>query len=123
MESIVTKYKLEPYLKLSHELTHARYDEKSGKWFVTVKRPSKANAGQFDEVEDDADLLYMATGILSRWKWPDVDGLKEFKGTLVHSANWNLGGKTWQDDIKDWHDKSIAVVGLVSRTSVVFNRF
>lgn len=113
MESIVAKYKLEPYLNLSHELTHARYDEQSGKWHVTIKRPSGTEPGQFEEFEDDADLLFMGTGILSRWKWPDIDGLHEFKGPLVHSANWNLGGKTWEEDAKDWHDKSIAVIGLV----------
>ena len=115
----MAKYKLEPYLKLNHELTHARYDEATGKWFVKIKRPSSAESGQFEEFEDDANLLLMANGILSRWKWPDIDGLKEFKGTLVHSANWNLGGKTWEEDAKDWHDKSVAVVGLVSAAVIL----
>ncbi|PSR73745.1 hypothetical protein PHLCEN_2v10435 [Hermanssonia centrifuga] len=53
-------------------------------------------------------------GILSRWSWPDIDGLKNFKGTLVHSANWDLGGATWEDDAKDWQDKNVAVIGLGS---------
>lgn len=116
LESIVARYKLEPYLNLSHELTHARYDEQGGKWHVTIKRPSSTNLGQLEEFEDNADLLFMGTGILNRWKWPDIDGLHEFKGPLVHSANWNLGGKTWEEDVKDWHDKRIAVIGLVSQS-------
>ena len=56
----------------------------------------------------------MGVETLSRWRWPDIEGLHDFKGTLVHSANWNLGGATWEEDAKDWGDKNVAVIGLVS---------
>lgn len=69
----------------------------------------------FEVLEDDADFLFMGVGILSRWKWPDIAGLHDFKGVLVHSANWDLGGASWEDDVKDWGSKDVAVVGLVSR--------
>ncbi|KAJ3530966.1 hypothetical protein NM688_g7640 [Phlebia brevispora] len=114
MEQIVAKYKLEPYIKLRHELTHARYDEATAKWHVHLKRSSSTAEGQFEEFEDEADFLFMGVGILSRWDWPDIKGLHEFKGTLVHSADWNLGGATWEDDVKDWGEKSVAVIGLGS---------
>jgi hypothetical protein len=33
----------------------------------------------------------------SNWRWPNIDGLNSFKGSLVHTANWdeslNLNGK------------------------------
>ena len=112
LDAIVDKYNLQPYIKLSHEMVHARYDEATGKWHVRIKRSS--GDGKVEEIEDDADFLFLGVGILNRWNWPDIDGLKDFKGTLVHSANWNLGGATWQEDVRDWGDKNVAVIGLAS---------
>ena len=114
LKQIVAKYKLEPYIKLRHELVYAQYNEQTARWRVRVKRPSSASPSEYEEIEDEADFLFLGTGILSRWTWPDIEGLKEYKGTLVHSANWNLGGATWEDDVKDWGDKSVAVIGLGS---------
>ncbi|KAJ3553811.1 hypothetical protein NM688_g3421 [Phlebia brevispora] len=114
MESIVSKYKLAPYIKLRHELTHARYDEATAKWHVRIKRPSANAPEEFEEFDDEADFLFMGVGILSRWTWPDIAGLKDFKGLLVHSSNWKLGGESWMEDVKDWSDKRVAVIGLGS---------
>ena len=111
----MAKYKLEQYINLRHELVHAQYIEESGRWRVRIRRPTSASAdSEYEEFEDEADFLFMATGLLHRWSWPDIEGLKDFKGTLVHSANWRLGGATWEDDVKDWGDKSVAVIGLGS---------
>ena len=38
--------------------------------------------------EDDADVLILARGILSEPRWPDIPGLDEFKGEVMHSALW-----------------------------------
>lgn len=111
---IVHKYKLDSCIKLRHELIHAAYDDATGKWHVRIKRPSPTKEGEFEEFDDDADFLFLGVGILHRWKWPDIEGLHSFKGTLVHSANWNLGASTWEEDVKDWGDKKVAVIGLVS---------
>lgn len=40
-------------------------------------------------VTDEAEFLIMATGLLSRWKWPDIPGIETFKGQNVHTANWD----------------------------------
>lgn len=32
-----------------------------------------------------ADLL----GILNNWQWPEIEGLHDFEGPLMHSASWN----------------------------------
>ncbi|KAJ3549046.1 hypothetical protein NM688_g5222 [Phlebia brevispora] len=112
MEQIVAKYKLEAYIKLCHELTHARYDEAAAKWHDHVKRPSSTAEGQYEGFEDKADFLSMGVGVLSRWNWPRIGGFYGFKRTLVHSADWNLGGAMWKDDVKDRGEKSVAVIGL-----------
>lgn len=35
-----------------------------------------------DEFEDECDILLHATGILNRWDYPDIPGLKGFKGRV-----------------------------------------
>lgn len=40
-------------------------------------------------VEDEADVLITGTGLLNEWKWPNIPGLHNFKGELLHTANWN----------------------------------
>lgn len=129
----MAKYKLMPYIRLRHELVGARYDEPTGKWHVRVKRPLPSDMGvntsadAFEEIEDTADMLFTGVGGLSRWDWPDIDGLKSFGGTLVHSAGWEIPRpaaaasaaedgplKTgWEEDTKDWGNKRVAVIGVV----------
>ena len=112
VESIVSKYKLAPYINLRHELTHARYNEATGQWHVRIKRPS-ATDGEFEEFEDHCDFLFLGIGLLTRWEWPDISGLKDYKGLLIHSANWRLSEERWEEDVKTWRDKNVAVIGLV----------
>lgn len=39
--------------------------------------------------KDDCDILIQATGALNNWKWPNIPGLHDFKGKLLHSATWD----------------------------------
>ncbi|KAB2569403.1 putative sterigmatocystin biosynthesis monooxygenase stcW [Lasiodiplodia theobromae] len=75
------------------QVTRAEWREREAKWVVTV-RDLKTG-----EVFDDrADFLLNASGILNNWKWPDIPGLQDFQGEVVHSANWpadfSCSGKT-----------------------------
>lgn len=63
-------------------------------------------------IEDFCDIFINATGILNNWKWPDISGLDTYKGTLLHTADWDenvkLDGKT---------------VGLIGNGYVLLNTF
>src|SRR5271170_2568294 len=37
----------------------------------------------------DCDVVFSASGVLNNWKWPDIPGLQDFKGKLLHSAQWD----------------------------------
>ena len=113
LEGVVQKYKLMRYIKLSHEITGARYNELTGTWHIRVRRTDGAT-GKAEELEDIADVFVNATGPLSRWNWPDIEGLKDFKGELHHSAGFDPGEKTWQEVADGWKDKKVAVIGIVS---------
>lgn len=52
---------------------------------------------------DSGNVLISATGILNNWKWPDIPGLHDFTGHLVHTANW--------DHSYDLTDKNVALIG------------
>lgn len=45
-------------------------------------------------------------GILNTWKWPEIEGLHDFKGPVLHSAAW--------DHSVDFNGKSAAVIGVGS---------
>lgn len=56
---------------------------------------------------------------MSRWSWPDIEGLENFKGRVIHSAQWETGedsgdGPEWAESVKDWGDKCVGVIGVVS---------
>jgi hypothetical protein len=100
------------YIKLQHELIHARYDEPSAKWHLRLRRPatnSSSTVGiHFEEIEDTADVLFTGLGSLSRWTWPDIAGLNEFKGTVLHTAQWD-------ESVQDWDKKKVGVIGVVRK--------
>jgi cation diffusion facilitator CzcD-associated flavoprotein CzcO len=106
----VEKYKLMRYIKLQHELIHARYDESSAKWHLRFRRPATnsdlAARIHHEEIEDTADVLFTDFGGLSRWTWPDISGLNEFKGKVLHSAQWD-------ESIGNWNNKKVGVIGVV----------
>jgi len=80
-----------------------------GKWKLRVLRgPETAR----EEFEDTADVFFAAVGTFNRWHWPDIPGLNDFKGRLVHSANWDVG-----EGLNDWSDKRIGVIGAVRLSS------
>jgi cation diffusion facilitator CzcD-associated flavoprotein CzcO len=127
LHGVAEKYNLLPYIKLEHRLVHAQFCEETGKWNLRIQRPIQATSSvvQGDEsneaaapveiIEDTADVLLTAFGALSQWKWPDIEGLRDFKGKLIHSARWDEEpalGTNGSD--KSWKDQKVAVIGVGS---------
>lgn len=105
------------YIKLRHELIHARYVEGEGKWYLKIRKTTPSDDGGEDEVEiieDVADFVLNGTGTLSRWNWPNIQGLGDFKGKIIHSADWEESSGAWRELVKGWTDKSVGVIGVVS---------
>ena len=78
------KYGLERYCKNQHQVSRAEWDHESGQWRVQVR--DLATCTTF---EDRCDVLINAAGVLNQWRWPEIPGLHDFKGKLMHSASWN----------------------------------
>ncbi|KAL5524908.1 hypothetical protein ACEPAF_8777 [Sanghuangporus sanghuang] len=127
-ERIVEKYKLMRHIRLNHELTHAKFDEMSGKWILRLRRPrassdttsASASDNELETIEDTADFVLAGVGSLSRWSWPDIEGLKDFKGKILHSASWPTDESGWwHSSVADWSDKRVGVIGSGSTATQI----
>src|SRR5882762_5676206 len=100
------------YMRLWHTLLRAQWNEAQGKWHLRLRRPrfpegagdaSKTSTtveDDYEEFDDTADVLFLGTGSVTRWHWPQIDGLESFKGKLVHSAQWDISNSTdggWEE--------------------------
>ncbi|KAI4939241.1 uncharacterized protein J4E92_000525 [Alternaria infectoria] len=89
------------YIRLRHRLEHVEWDDAAGLWRFRVRDLEK------DVVfEDSAEFFVNAGGVLNKWKWPEIPGLQDFKGKLMHSANYEEG--------YDLSNKRVAVIGAGS---------
>ncbi len=115
VEGVADKYKLRPFIKLQHRVVGLRYDETSGKWHISVARPSARGENETEIIEDTADVVLFCVGNLNILAWPDIPGLDTFQGELIHSAAWKTkeGEGPWEDTVKSWGDKRVGVIGVV----------
>ncbi|KAI1268611.1 hypothetical protein F5Y18DRAFT_236215 [Xylariaceae sp. FL1019] len=92
------KEKLYGAIKTSHQVVGARWVEDTGIWDIKVR-----NLADGTDFDDWCHFLLDCSGILNNWKWPDIPGLHDFHGKLVHSADW-------PKDF-DYEGKVVAVIG------------
>ena len=90
---------LMPFIKLSHRVQSAIYDEEQGIWNIEVEHNGQT-------IQDWCHVFINGTGFLNSWKWPKIPGLHSFSGTLMHSAAWDVS--------IDWAGKTVAVIGTGS---------
>ena len=92
-QHVAEKYGLREHLRLNCSVERARFDAARNCWTVFVAEHEPLTAR----------VLIVATGYLSQPKWPDVPGLSDFAGKLLHTADW--------DDSYDLRGRRAAVIG------------
>ncbi|KAI0444545.1 flavin-binding monooxygenase [Xylaria telfairii] len=97
LEATAKKFGAMRFVKLSHEVISCTWDNEIKRWILDVR----SDTGEV--FQDDADVLIAARGGLSNPSWPDIPGLKDFAGEVMHSAIWN--------DDYDFRNKQIGVIG------------
>lgn len=100
-EDFADRHNTHRYMKLNTKVVEARWDEERGHWDITLQDQKTG-----ENWEDWAHVLINGTGILNSWKWPEIEGLHDFKGKLMHSAKW--------DHSVDFVGKSVGVIGTGS---------
>ncbi|KAL2753527.1 hypothetical protein ACRALDRAFT_1035776 [Sodiomyces alcalophilus JCM 7366] len=82
-KEFATKYNLWQYITVNREVVRAEWQEEAGEWAIQVKDTVSGEV-----TEHRCDIFVNGSGILNHWKWPDIQGLGNFKGKLLHSANY-----------------------------------
>src|SRR5215813_4411156 len=78
------------------EFEGGRYDEKEGRWTVTLRRSGEERIMRPRHV-------VLATGVSGIPNIPEISGLKDFAGKVVHSSRY--------DDGENWAGKRALVIG------------
>lgn len=103
------KYNAEKYITLNTEVLAATWDEQVGQWKVDLQHSDGSTS------TDTCDVLVNGSGVFNKWKWPAIEGLHDFVGTLAHSAAW--------DTSIDWTNKTVAVIGTGSSSIQMVPKF
>lgn len=82
-KDVAKRHDIYPLITFGSTVVGARWDEATGKWRVQYASESDGR-----ERVAEADLIVNADGILNDWKWPEIEGLQDFKGVLMHTAAW-----------------------------------
>lgn len=93
LEGLVSEHGLGPHLQTGTEIVRTEWMDASGCWQLTDDGGRSYTAG----------VLITALGGLSRPAWPDLPGLDDFGGRVVHSQQW--------PEELELGDKRVAVVG------------
>lgn len=101
---VAQEYKLYQHIRFNTTVENATWDDQAKRWRIHVSTARGSKDAEFNpEYDINADFLVSAVGQLNVPKWPQISGIKEFQGKLIHSARWD-----WSYDLKD---KRIAIIG------------
>ena len=78
-DHVADKYDLRRYMRFNTTVDGARWDEESQTWQVSLQGGETLRA----------QFLILATGYLSQPKKPDIPGIDDFAGTVLHAQEWN----------------------------------
>lgn len=93
IKSCVKKYDLEKHILLNWEVETAKYHEDVAKWEIINTKKEKLFA----------NVVVFGNGPLHLPCLPDIKGIKDFKGEVFHSAQWNHD--------YDLTNKNVCVIG------------
>jgi cyclohexanone monooxygenase len=94
---VADKFDLRKDISLGARVVEAVWDEETSHWDVRCENGLTAR-GRY---------LVMATGCLSATKQPELDGLSDFRGQVLHTANWPA-------EPVDLTEKRVGVIGTGS---------
>ncbi len=90
---VVDKHGLREQMRLNTEVVEARFDEEAGTWQLTL------NNGEIFT----ARAVIAGVGGLVDPSYPNIAGMDEFEGEMMHTARWN-------HDV-DLENKRVAIIG------------
>jgi cation diffusion facilitator CzcD-associated flavoprotein CzcO len=96
LESVADDFDLRRHLMLNTTVHSLHWNSRTDRWDCQVERD-----GQSDTLA--ADVVVCAVGLFGSAKLPDIDGMNDFTGALLHTAQW--------DHNLDLTGRKVAVIG------------
>ncbi len=93
MQHCVDKYAVAPHIRFSTGIASARWDDAQCEWHLDTT----------DGRSIVADVFVSALGMFNEIQWPEIAGLKDFAGPVLHTAQWPEG--------VDLRGKTVAMIG------------
>jgi len=82
MRQVVDRAGLRSHMRFGIEVESLEYDEASATWRISAR----TQTGEL--VAEKFNFVITAMGLLNRPSIPEFEGLSEFKGEIIHSAQW-----------------------------------
>ncbi len=92
-DDVADKYDVRRHMRFNVSVESARWDEETKRWQISLADGSTLSA----------QYLITATGFLSQPHTPDIPGIHDFEGKVIHTTDW--------DDDFDPAGHRIAVIG------------
>ncbi|KAJ5926666.1 hypothetical protein N7516_008439 [Penicillium verrucosum] len=100
---VAEKYGLYKHIRFNSTVEEARWDDIESKWKTSVVVSGQKDSEYSSSYVLNSDFLVSAVGQLNLPRTPDIPGLKDFQGKIMHSARWD-----WTYDLTG---KRIAIIG------------
>ncbi len=92
-DHVAAKYDLRGSMRFGVTVERAQWDERQQFWTVTIEGGEMVTAR----------FLVAATGYLSQPNTPDIPGIEDFAGTIIHTTDW--------DETHDFTGERTAIIG------------
>ncbi|GAB2994755.1 NAD(P)-binding domain-containing protein [Mycobacterium bourgelatii] len=96
LESVADEFDLRRHLMLETRVHSARWNSETWQWDLRLDSGGRSS-------DLTADVVVSAVGLFGSVKLPDIAGLSNFNGVLMHTAQWDHG--------VDLTGKRVAVIG------------
>jgi cation diffusion facilitator CzcD-associated flavoprotein CzcO len=93
LEQVADDFDLRRHLMLDTTVSGMRWNTDASHWEINLE----------DRGPLIADVVVSAVGLFGEARFPDIDGLADFAGTLMHTARWDVS--------VDLTGKRVAVIG------------
>ncbi len=96
INGVADKYSIAAKTRFRTEVTRAHWDEASLRWIIDTERDG-------EQAQFRAQFMIGAIGPLCEPNLPDIKGINDFGGKIIHTARW--------DSSYDFAGKRVAVIG------------
>jgi cation diffusion facilitator CzcD-associated flavoprotein CzcO len=103
LTNIAQKYQLYKHIRFNTSVEEARWDDSTKTWQTKIHRIGSKDAEFGKEYTITSDFLVSGVGQLNIPRYPEIEGLRSFKGKVMHSARWD-----WDYDVRN---KRIGIIG------------